>query len=60
MKEIPRYDLKIEYDYGYFYDTPLITRVENEFGQYCLAYHIQELQDEIFRLRVKHNDWEDQ
>lgn len=27
-------------------------------GRYCLAYHIDELEDEIFRLRSKYNDWE--
>lgn len=55
MKEIPRYDFKIEYSH---YDVPTITRVENDSGQYCLAYHIQELQDEILNLRVKYEDWE--
>lgn len=57
IKEVKRYNFKIEYDQ---FMTPFVWRVECEDGQYCLSYHIQELQDEIFRLRSKHNDWEDQ
>ena len=54
--EIKRYDFKVEYDQ---FMTPFVWAVECETGQYCLAYHIAEMQEEIMRLRIKHNDWED-
>lgn len=55
-EEIKRYDFKVEYDQ---FMTPFVWAVESSTGQYCLAYHIKEMQEEIMRLRIKHNDWED-
>lgn len=57
-KEIPRYDFKIEYALDNYYSVPLIEPVESLTGKYCLAYHIDELEDEILNLRTKYNDWE--
>lgn len=57
-KQITRYYFKIEYALDYYYSVPIIEPVESLTGKYCLAYHIDEFEDEIFRLRVKYNDWE--
>ena len=54
-KEIKRYEFKVEYDQ---FMTPFVWKYEAEIGRYCMTYHIEELQDEILRLRTKHNDWE--
>lgn len=58
-KQITRYDFKIEWEGTYAFDVPTIKSVESLPGKYCLAYHIDELEDEIFKLRSKHNDWEE-
>lgn len=58
-KEIPRYDFKIEYALDNYYSVPIIEPVGSLTGKYCLAYHIDELEDEIFYLRTKYNDWSD-
>lgn len=57
-REIPRYDFKIEWSGSYYSDVPGIKSIESLTGEYCLAYHMDELEDEIFKLRVKYNDWE--
>ena len=54
-KEIKRYEFRVEYDQ---FMTPFVWKYEVETGRYCMAYHIDELQDEILRLRTKHNDWD--
>lgn len=60
MKDIKCYDMKILYtDDGKYEDVPYIKAVESDFGKYCLAYNIDELEDEIFYLRTKYNDWSD-
>lgn len=56
-EEIKRYEFRVVYDE---WNNPSVQAYEPiEVGRWCLAYHIDELEDEIFRLRSKHNDWED-
>ena len=55
MNEVKRYNFKLLFDE---WGNPTIRAIEDEMGHYCLSYHIQELQDKIFALRSKHNDWE--
>lgn len=60
MRNIERYDMKILYtDDGKYEAVPYIQAVESDFGKYCLACHVEELQDENFHLRSKYNDWSD-
>lgn len=59
MSEIKRYDFKIEWTGEYYFAVPVIKSVESLSGQYCLSYHVDELRDEIFKLRTKYNDWSD-
>lgn len=55
MNEIKCYTPKLLHS---DWNVPYIEMQEDVKGNYCLSYHIQELQDEIFNLRAKHNDWE--
>ena len=55
MNEVKRYTPKLLHS---DWNVQYIEMQEDQFGDYCLSYHIGALQDEIFALRSKYNDWE--
>lgn len=59
MSEITRFDMKIVYtDDGKYEAVPLVEVFESNNGKFCLARQVEVLEDEVFNLRSKHNDWD--